>query len=70
MCHGWALYTKLNRLNERCLRLTYNEKQATFEQVLDKNKCVHISDLQTHVTDIHKAVNGSTPWMRFLSYAF
>ena len=61
MCHIRLLNSKLNRLHERWLILLYNDKQPTFEQPLDKDSCVHISNLQTHVIEMYKAVNGSTP---------
>ena len=56
-----ALNSKLNRLHEKCLRLIYNDMQSTFEQLLDKESYVHISNLQTQFVEMYRVVNGSTP---------
>ena len=63
MCHSRALNNKLNRLHERCLRLIYNDKRSTFEQLLDKDNSVsiHIRNLQTLAIEMYKVVNGSSP---------
>ena len=36
MCHSRSLNNKINGLHERCLRLIYNDKQLTFEELLEK----------------------------------
>ena len=55
-----GLNNKLNRLHERFLRLIYNEKRSTFEQLLDKDSSVpiHIRNLQTVAIEMCKVVNG------------
>ena len=36
MCHSRINNTKINRLHERCLRIIYNDKASSFENLLDK----------------------------------
>ena len=40
MCHSRANYAKLNRLNERCLRIRYSDRQSSFETLLEKDWCL------------------------------
>ena len=63
MCHSRGLNNKINRLHERCLRLTYNDKQLNFEELLEKDDSVsiHIGNLQTLAIEIYKVMNGSSP---------
>ena len=60
MCRSRTLNSKLNRLHERCLR--YNDKQLTFEELLEKDDSVpiHIRNLQTLTTEMYKAVNSGS----------
>ena len=37
MCHNRANNNKINRLHERCLRLTYNDKKSSFKDLLEKD---------------------------------
>ena len=62
MCHSRTLNNKINRLQERCLRLMYNDKQLTFEELLEKDVSVstHIRNLQTLANVMYKVMNGST----------
>ena len=62
MCHSRASNNKINRLHERCLRLIYNDKQWTFEELLEKDDSVsiHIKNLQTLAIDMYKVMNGSS----------
>ena len=63
MCHNRASNNKLNRLHKRALRLTYNHKTSTFEQLLHKDSSVpiQIRNLQTLGIEIYKVVIGSSP---------
>ena len=36
MCHDLTTNRKTNRLNERCLRIIYNDKQSSFKMILEK----------------------------------
>ena len=38
MCHSRKLNNKINRLQERALRIVYNDKSSTFYQLLEKEK--------------------------------
>ena len=42
MCHNRTNNNKVNRLHERCLRLIYNDKKSSFEDLLQKDGSVSI----------------------------
>ena len=42
MCHGRTLNNKINKLHERALKLVYDDRQSTFEELLKINKSVTI----------------------------
>ena len=42
MCHNRTYNNKINRLHERCLRLIYNDKYSSFENLLEKGSSVSI----------------------------
>ena len=62
MYHSRALNNKINRLHKRCLRIIYNDKQLTFEELLEKDDSVsvHIRNLQTLAIEMYKVMNGSS----------
>ena len=62
MCHSRALNNKINGLQDRCLRLLYNDKQLTFEELLEKDDSVtiHIRNLQTLATEMYKVMKGDS----------
>ena len=62
MCHSRALNNKINGLHDRCLRLLYNDKQLTFEELLEKDDSVsiHIRNLQTLATEMYKVMKGDS----------
>ena len=37
MCHSRTLNNKINRLHERCLRIVYNNKLSSFQNLLDQD---------------------------------
>ena len=37
MCNSRALNNKINRLDERCLPMIYNDKTSTFKELLEKD---------------------------------
>ena len=58
---------KINRLHERCLRTIYNDKQSSFNELLEKDGSVSIHERNLHVlaTEMYKISNGlSTPLMK------
>ena len=66
MCHSRALSNKINRLHERCQRLTYHHKQLTFEELPEKEDSVsiHIRNLQTLAIEMYKVMNGTSEIMK------
>ena len=42
ICHNRTHNNKINRLHERCLRLIYNDKKATSEELLEKGNSVSV----------------------------
>ena len=63
MCHSRKLNNKINRLQERALRIVYNDKSATFYQLFEKHKSViiHARNLQHLATEIFKVKIGIWP---------
>ena len=59
MCYS----SKPNRLQERALRIVYNDKSSTFYQLLEKDKSVTIYTeyLQYLATEIFKVKIGISP---------
>ena len=67
MCHSRENNRKINRLHERCLRTVYNDKQSSFNELLEKDGSVsiHERNLQFLATEMYKISNGlSTPLMK------
>ena len=56
MCHNRMLNNRINRLHERCLRIIYNDKHTSFEELLEKDKSVsiHQKNLQVLATEMFK----------------
>ena len=63
MCHSRKLNNKINRLQERALRIVYNDKSSTFYQLFEKHKSViiHARNLQYLATEIFKVKIGIWP---------
>ena len=49
MWHNRTYNNKINRLHERCLRLIYNDKHSSFEELLEKDNSVSIHHKNLHV---------------------
>ena len=67
MCHSRENYRKIKRLHERCLKTTYNDKQSSFNELLEKDgsASIHELNLQVLATEMYKISNGlSTPLMK------
>ena len=67
MCHSGENNRKINRLHERCLKTIYNDKQLSFNELLQKDGSVSIHERNLHVltTEMYKISNGlSTPLMK------
>ena len=63
MCHNRTKNNKINRLHERCLRLIYNDKKSSFEQLLeiDSSVSVHDRNLRALATEMYKIYHGISP---------
>ena len=63
MFHSRALNNKLNSIHERALRITYNDRPSTFEELLNKNNSVsiHHRNLQVLVTELYKVKSNMAP---------
>ena len=61
--HNREINNRINRFHERSLRVVYNDYNATFEQLLEKDNAVKIRDrnLQVLATEIFKVKLGIPP---------
>ena len=69
MFHSYNLNNKINRLHERCLRVIYNDKTSSFEQLLenDNSVSIHHRNIQTLAIEMYKVTNGSRYNLRYTS---
>ena len=63
MNHSRKLNQRINKIHERALRVVYNDKHASFEELLsrDKSATVHVRNLQVLVTEMFKVKLGISP---------
>ena len=63
MFHTRANNSKINRLQERCLRKIYSGKQSSFEVLLEKDSSVsiHQRNLQVLATEMYQVRKGLSP---------
>ena len=63
ICHSRAKNNKINRLHERCLRIIYEDKASTFEQVLEKDSSISIHTRNRHflALEMFEVVKGLAP---------
>ena len=63
MFHSRALNNKINSIHERELRITYNDRTSTFEELLNKDNSVsiHYTNLQVLVTELYKVKSNMAP---------
>ena len=67
MCHSHENNRQISRLQERCLRIICNDKQSSFNELLEKDDSVLVHERNLHVlaTEMHKISNGLvTPLMK------
>ena len=63
MCHSKTLNNKLNKLHERGLRLVYDDRQSTYEELLNIgiSVTIHHRNLQVLATELYKVHHGLAP---------
>ena len=63
MCHNRSYNNRINRLHERSLRMVYNDKQSSFEELLKKDGSVsiHIKNTQLLMIEMYKVKNNLAP---------
>ena len=63
MLHSRSLNNKINRLQERCLRMIYNDKQSNFEELLvrDNSVSIHHRNIQRLAIQMYMVTNAMSP---------
>ena len=63
MCNSRSNNRKKNILQERCLRIIYNDKQSSFTELLNKDNSVsiHIRNIQRLAIEMFRFYNGLSP---------
>ena len=64
MFHSRSLNNnKINRIHKRALRITYNGKSSSFQNLIEKDKSVTIHDRNIKIlaTETYKFLQGSSP---------
>ena len=59
MYHNRTINNKINRLHKRCLGIVYNDNKSSFQELLDKNKCVtiHVKNVRALAVEMFKVSN-------------
>ena len=63
MCHNHTVNNQINRLHERCLRLTYNDRQSSYDASLKRDGSVSIyhRNIRTLAIEMFKVLKGLSP---------
>ena len=63
MFHSRGINKKINRIHERSLRITYNNKSSSFQDLLDKDNSVtiHHRNIRTLAIETFKVLHGLSP---------
>ena len=66
MNHSRTLNNKTNSIHEISIRVAYNNKKATFKELLDKDKTMSIrtKNLQILITEMFKVKIGESPSLK------
>ena len=61
--HSRTLNNKIKRLHELCLRIIYNNKLSSFEELVHKDNSVsmHHNNIHALAIEMYKVVNGRSP---------
>ena len=59
ICHGRAFGKTINRPHKRCLRVVYNDKRSSFQNLLyqDRSVSVHTYNLRTLAIEMYKILD-------------
>ena len=60
MLHSRGLNNKINRIPERALRISYNDKSSSYSELLTKDRSVtkHHRNIRVLAIEIHKVIQG------------
>ena len=63
MFHSRKLNNRINRIHERSLRIVYNDKVSSFEELLNRDNSftIHERNIQALAIELYKVVNGHSP---------
>ena len=63
MLHSRRLNNKINRIHERALRITYNDKSSSYSELLTKDRSVtiHHRNIRVLAVEIYKVIQGISP---------
>ena len=63
MFHSRTINNKINRIHERSLRITYNDKPSAFQNLLEKDDSViiHHRNIKILATETYKFLQGLSP---------
>ena len=58
-----GLNNKVNRIHERALRITYNDKSSSYSELLTKDRSVtiHHRNIRALAVEIYKVIQGISP---------
>ena len=63
MFHSRSLNNKINRIHERALRITYNDKSSSFQKLFEKDNpvIIHNRNIKILATETYKFLQGLSP---------
>ena len=63
MFHSRQLNKKINKIQERALRIIYKDAESTYSELLEKDCAVtiHTKNLQLLMTEMYKTINDLNP---------
>jgi len=63
MCHSRTLNTRINKLQERALRIVYRDDNSTYQELLQKDNTVTVHQNRIHrlAIEMYKIINNISP---------
>ena len=63
MCHSRKMNNKINKIQERALRIVYEDANSTYKGLLKKDESVtiHEKNIKLLAIEIYKVINGISP---------